>query len=135
MSCGAEPGTSGSASRASGDEKDKDMDSSHRVNEPKDWEYSEADTRTAYTPSEEDSYGDESGMRDDFDSEGENSIPGGPRRMEGSPLMLAVIPRNLLFANGLWLQPAQMEVWHKHKLSILSNFSPYISMFSGCGNI
>ena len=28
---------------------------------------------------------------------------------------------------------AQMEVWHKHKLSILSNFSPYISMLSGCG--
>ena len=27
---------------------------------------------------------------------------------------------------------AQMEVWHKHKLS--SNFSPYISIFSGCGN-
>ena len=24
--------------------------------------------------------------------------------------------------------------WHKHKLSILSNFSPYISMFSGCGS-
>ena len=29
---------------------------------------------------------------------------------------------------------AQMEVWHKHRLSILSNFSPYISMFSECGN-
>ena len=27
-----------------------------------------------------------------------------------------------------------VEVWHKHKLSILSNFSPYISMFSGCGS-
>ena len=30
---------------------------------------------------------------------------------------------------------AQMEVWHKHKLSILSNFNPYISMFSGCGSM
>ena len=29
---------------------------------------------------------------------------------------------------------AQIGVWHKHKLSILSNFGPYISMFSGHGS-
>jgi hypothetical protein len=28
---------------------------------------------------------------------------------------------------------AQMGVWHKHKVSILSNFGPYISIFSGRG--
>ena len=83
--CGAEPGSSGGASGGPGDEKDKDMDSSHRVNEPEDKEYPEADTLThssaeaddlshsaAYTFSEEDR---ESGMRDDSDSEGETSIP------------------------------------------------------------
>ena len=88
MSCGAEPGTSGDTSGAPGDEKDKNMDNSHRENEPKDKEYSEADTIThsdAYTPNEEDSYNDELGTRDDFDSQGKNSIPqggkeGGKRR-------------------------------------------------------
>ena len=84
VSCGAEPGTSGDTSGAPGDEKDKNMDNSHQENEPKDKEYSEADTLTAYTPSE-DSYNDELGMRDDFDSQGKNSIPqggkeGGKRR-------------------------------------------------------
>ena len=84
MSCGAEPGSSGGASGGPGDEKDpgKDMDSSHRVNEPEDKEYPEADTLThssteaddlshsaAYTSSEE------AGMRDDSDGEGEISIP------------------------------------------------------------
>ena len=40
MSCGAEPGSSGGASGGPGrDEKDKDTDSSHRVNEPEDKEY------------------------------------------------------------------------------------------------
>ena len=29
---------------------------------------------------------------------------------------------------------AQIGVWHKNKLSILSNFGPYISMFSGHGS-
>ena len=89
MSCGAEPGSSGGGPD---DEKDKDMDSSHRVNEPKDKEYPEADTLThssaeaddlshssAYTSSEEDIYiGDESGMegeRSDSESEGATSTP------------------------------------------------------------
>ena len=58
MSCGAEPGTSSGASGGSGDEKDKDMDSSHQVN-----------------ASEEDSYSNESGMTDNSYSEGENSTP------------------------------------------------------------
>ena len=79
MSCGAEPGTSGGASGGPGDEKDEDMDSSHRINEPEDKEYPEPDTLThssaeaddlshsaAYISSEEDS---ESGMRN------ESSIP------------------------------------------------------------
>ena len=79
MSCGAEPGTSGGASGAPSDEKDEDMDSSHRINEPEDKEYPEPDTLThssaeaddlshsaAYISSEEDS---ESGMRN------ESSIP------------------------------------------------------------
>ena len=43
MSCGAEPGSSGGGP---GDEKDKDMDSSHRVNELEHMEYSEAGTLT-----------------------------------------------------------------------------------------
>ena len=85
MSCGAEPGTSGGAIEAPSDEKDKDTDSSHRVNEPEDKEYPETDALThssaeaddrshsaAYTSSEEDS---ESRIRDDADSEGETSIP------------------------------------------------------------
>ena len=50
MSCGAEPGSSGGASGGPGDEKDKDMDSSHRVNEPEDKEYPEADTLTHSIP-------------------------------------------------------------------------------------
>ena len=75
MNCGAEPGSSGGASGGPGDEKDKDIDSSRRINEPEDKEYPEADTLThssaeaddlshsaAYTSSEEDSYSDESGM-------------------------------------------------------------------------
>jgi hypothetical protein len=33
-----------------------------------------------------------------------------------------------------FLSIAQIGVWHKHKLSILSNFGPYILIFSGCGN-
>ena len=87
MSCGAEPGSSGGASGGPGDEKDKDMDmdSSHRVNDPEDKESPETDTLThssaeaddlshsaAYTSSQEDR---KSGMRDDSDSEGETSIP------------------------------------------------------------
>ena len=46
VSCGAEPGSSGGASGGPGDEKDEDMDNSHRVNEPEDKEYPEADTLT-----------------------------------------------------------------------------------------
>ena len=46
VSCGAEPGSSGGASGGPGDEKDKDMDSTYRVNEPEDKEYPEADTLT-----------------------------------------------------------------------------------------
>ena len=91
MSCGAEPGSSGGASGGPDDEKDKDMDSSHRVNEPKDKEYPEADTLThssaeaddlshsaAYTSSEEDTYSDESAMEEeqsDSQSEGATSTP------------------------------------------------------------
>ena len=85
MSCGAEPGSSGGASGGPGDEKDEDMDSIHRINEPEDMEYSEADTLThssaeaddlsrsaAYTSSQEDSYSDESGMEgEQSDSENE----------------------------------------------------------------
>ena len=65
--CGAESGSSGGASGGPGDEKDKDMNSSHRVNEPEDKEYPEVDTLThsyaeadglshsaAYTSSQED---------------------------------------------------------------------------------
>ena len=40
MSCGAEPGSSG----ASGDENDKDTNSSHRVNEPEVKGYPHTDT-------------------------------------------------------------------------------------------
>ena len=98
MSCGAEPGSSGGASGGPGDEKDEDMDSSHRINEPEDKEYPEADTIThssteaddlshsaAYTSSEEDSYiyaysnySDESPMEEqqfDSGSEGATSAP------------------------------------------------------------
>ena len=92
VSCGAEPVSSGGASGGrAGEEKDKDMDSSHRVNEPKDKEYPETDTLThssaeaddlshsaAYTSSEEDSYSDESGMegeQSDSESEGATSTP------------------------------------------------------------
>ena len=91
MSCGAELGSSGGASGGPADEKDKDMDSSHRVNEPEDKEYPEADTLThssaeaddlsrsaAYTSSEEDIYSDESGMegeQSDSLSEGATSTP------------------------------------------------------------
>ena len=91
MSCGAEPGSSGGASGGPGDEKDKDIDSSRRINEPEDKEYPEADTLThssaeaddlshsaAYTSSEEDTYSDESGMEDeqsDSESEGATSTP------------------------------------------------------------
>ena len=91
MSCGAEPGSSGGASGGPGDEKDEDMDSSHRINEPEDKEYPEADTLThssaeaddlshsaAYTSSEEDTYSDELGMegeQSDSESEGATSIP------------------------------------------------------------
>jgi hypothetical protein len=32
-----------------------------------------------------------------------------------------------------YLSIAQIGVWHKHKLCILSNFGPYISIFSGRG--
>ena len=85
MSCGAEPGSSGGASGGPGDEKDKDMDSSHRVNEPEDKEHPEPDTlihssaeaddlshSAAYTSSEEDTYSDESGMEgEQSDSESE----------------------------------------------------------------
>ena len=46
MSCEAEPGSSGGASGGPADEKDEDMDSSHRVNEREDKEYPEADTLT-----------------------------------------------------------------------------------------
>ena len=87
-----------------GDEKDKDMDSSHRVNEPEDKEHPEADSLThssseaddlshsaAYTSSEEDTYSidnniiyaysdysEESAMEEqqsDSESEGATSIP------------------------------------------------------------
>ena len=92
MSCGAEPGSSGGASRGPGDEKaDKDMNSSHRVNEPEEKEHPEADTLThssteaddlshsaAYPFSEEDTYSDESGMegeQSDSESEGATSTP------------------------------------------------------------
>ena len=91
MSCGAEPGSSGGASEGPDDEKDKDMDSSHRVNEPEDKEYPEADTLThssaeaddlshsaAYTSCQEDTYSDESGMegeQSDSESEGATSTP------------------------------------------------------------
>ena len=91
VSCGAEPGTSGCASGGPGDEKDKDMDSSHRVNEPEDKEYPEGDTSTcssaeadilshsaANTSSAEDIYDDESGMegeQSDSESEGATSAP------------------------------------------------------------
>ena len=91
MSCGAEPGSSSGASGGLGDEKDKDMNNSHRVNEPEDMEYSEADTLThssaeaddlshsaAYTSSEEDTYSDESGMegeQSDSESEWATSTP------------------------------------------------------------
>ena len=37
----------------------------------------------AYTPSEEDSYNDELGTRDDFDSQGKNSIPQGGKEGGG----------------------------------------------------
>ena len=100
MSCRAEPGSSGGASGGPGDEKDKDMDSSHRVNEPEDKEYPEADTlihssaeaddfshSAAYTPSEEDSYSDESGMegeQSDSESEGATSIPQTSPRPRGA---------------------------------------------------
>jgi hypothetical protein len=30
--------------------------------------------------------------------------------------------------------PARLQVWHEQKLSILSTFVPYISIFSGCGS-
>ena len=90
MSCGAEPGSSGGASGGPGDEKDKDMDmdSSHRVNDPEDKEYPETDTLThssaeadylrhsaAYT---EDTYSDESGMegeQSDSENEGASFAP------------------------------------------------------------
>ena len=91
VSCGAEPGSSGGDSGGNGDEKDKDMDSSHRVNKPEDKEHPEADTLThssseaddlshsaAYTSSEEDIYSDESGMekeQSDSKSEGATSAP------------------------------------------------------------
>ena len=84
MSCGAEPGSSGGASGGPGDEKDKDMNSSHRVDEPEDMEYTEAGTLThsspeaAYTSSEEDTYSNESGMeveQSDSESEGATSAP------------------------------------------------------------
>ena len=80
MSCGAEPGSNG-ASGGPGDEKEKDIDSSHRVNEPEDKEYPEADTlshSSAYTSSEGDSYGDEPAMNEelsDSESEGATSTP------------------------------------------------------------
>ena len=88
VSCGAEPGSSGGASGGPGDEKEKDRDSSHRVNEPEDKEHPEADTLThssaeadlshsvAYTSSEEYTYSDESGMegdQSDAESEGATS--------------------------------------------------------------
>ena len=92
MSCGAEPGSSGGPTGGPADEKDEDMDNSHRVNEPEDKEYPEADTLThssaeadnlshsaAYTSSQEDTYSDESGMREgeqsDSESEGASSTP------------------------------------------------------------
>ena len=87
VSCKAEPGASGGP----GDEKDEDMDSSHRANELEDKEYPEADTLThsyaeaddlshsaAYTSSEGDTYSDESGMegdQSDSESEGATSTP------------------------------------------------------------
>ena len=91
MSCGAEPGSSGGASGGPDDEKDKDMDSSHQVNELEDMEYPEAGTLThssaeaddlshsaAYTSSQEDTYSDESGMegeQSDSESEVATSTP------------------------------------------------------------
>ena len=102
MSCGAEPGSSGGASGGPGDEKNKDMDSSYRVNEPEDKEYPEADTLThsaaeadgdlshsaAYTSSQEDAYSDELGMegeQSDSESEGATSTPQtSPRRAKES---------------------------------------------------
>ena len=91
MSCGAEPGSSGGASGGPGDEKDKDINSSHRVNEPEDKEHPEPDTlihssaeaddlshSAAYTSSEEDTYSDESGMegeQSDSESERASSTP------------------------------------------------------------
>ena len=89
MSCGAEPGSSGGASGGPGDEKDKDTNNGHRVNEPENKEYPEADTLThssaeaddlshsaAYTSREEETlYSDESGMEGNSESEGATSIP------------------------------------------------------------
>ena len=77
----------GGASGGSGDEKDKDMDSSHRENEPEDKEYPEADSLTHsfaeaddlshssdYTSSLEDIYSDELRMEGElFDSESEGA--------------------------------------------------------------
>ena len=91
MSCGAEPGSSGGASGGPADEKDEDMDNSHRVNEPEDMVYPEAVTLThssaeaddlcysaPCTSTEEDTYSDESGMEEeqsDSESEGATSTP------------------------------------------------------------
>ena len=67
----------GGASGGIGDEKDKDMDSSHRENEPEGKEYPEADDlshSSAYTSSEEDIYSDELRMEGElFDSESEGA--------------------------------------------------------------
>jgi hypothetical protein len=76
---GAEPGSSGGPS----DEKVKDIDSSHRVNEAEDEEYPEADTlghSSASTSSEGDNYNDESTVMgeeqsDSRESEGKTSVP------------------------------------------------------------
>ena len=100
MSCGAEPGSSGGASGGPDDEKDKDMDSSHQVNELEDMEYPEAGTLThssaeaddlshsaAYTSSQEDTYKEWKGnnltLRVRWQPQPPRPAPGGPRRVKG----------------------------------------------------
>ena len=108
MSCGAMPGSSGGASGGPADEKDEDMDSSHRVNEPEDKEYPEADTLThssaeaddlshsaAYTSSQEDTNtvmnqewkGNNLTLRVRGQPLPPRPAPGGPRRVEGEGRM------------------------------------------------
>ena len=100
----------GSASGIYGDEKDKDMDSSHRENEPDDKEYPEADSLThsfteaddlshssAYTSSEEDIYSRMEGeliltLRVREQPLPPRSAPGGPRRVEGEERIQTEFP-------------------------------------------